>query len=236
MTKKLQKRQFSINGLGNIKGYISLDEPENIYFDFYQIKEIAKIINNNTRCSLLQKDFYFQFLNSNKTIEVILRGTVMEIKNGDLDTFYNFNGFGLIEVEMVGKKIRETIIRLNDLWEFNGFIEDDYFTNNSAKTVGFEKDELFQFLNYVNESSENEKYYSNYYFSDDEQAFVIEDEDNPHGNMLICPIEIISKIDETKEIFFIGEWGWTWDIKEIKEDKTWNRRQLKNKGEDKNEN
>jgi hypothetical protein len=224
MTKELKKRHFSINGLGNIEGYISEEEPENIYFNFQQMQEITKIINNNTTYSLLQKDFYFQFLNPNKTVEIILRGAVTDIGNGDLDTFYNFTGFGLIEVEMLGKKIRETIIKLNNLWEFNGFIEDDYFTNNSAKTVGFEKDELFQFLNYVNKASENEKYYTNYYFSDDEQAFVIEDKDYPHGNMLICPVEIESTIGETKEVFFIGEWSWKWDIKKIKENKVWKRK------------
>ena len=163
MTKKLQKRQFSINGIGNIEGYVSLKEPGNIYFNFHQMQEITKIVNNKTSCSLLQKDFYFQFLNSNKTVETILRGVVMDIENGDLDTLYNFTGFGFIDVEIIDKKIKETTIRLNDLWEFNGFIEDDYFTNSSVKTIGFEKEELFQFLNYVNESSENEKYYSNYY-------------------------------------------------------------------------
>ena len=224
MTKKLQKRQFSINGLGNIKGYVSLDEPENIYFDFYQMQEIAKIINNNTSCGLLQKDFYFQFLNSNKTVEIILRGLIKDVENGDLDTLYNFTGFGLVDVEIIDKKIKETVVNLNNLWEFNGFIEDEYFLKNSMKTIGFEQDELFQFLNYVNEASEIEKFYSNYYYSDDEQAFIIENNSKPNENTIIYPVEIISKVGETKEIFLIGECGWTWDIKEIKENKIWNRR------------
>jgi hypothetical protein len=225
MTKKLQKRHFLINGSENTEGYVS-EEPENIYFTFHQMQEITKIINNNTTYSLLQKDFYFQFLNSNKTVETVLRGVVMDIGNGDLDTLYNFNGFGLIDVEMINKKIRKANVSVR-AWNFEGYIEDGYYLEELVKTIGFEKEEALQVLKHCLEIPDVTNYYTGFYFDEEEYGIVIEDDNTSYGYMFIAPTIIENEEGKRKEIYFIGEWGWKWKVKNIEEENFYLRKKEK---------